>query len=198
MTNREIEAIERDLEETRRRTEGHIQALQSKLQPRAVLDEATRFFQGTDSGQYAEDITRNALRQARENPLPLLLIGAGAALLGAKRPGRPKYLGQSRDDYAAYGDGPEIRDGVIGATAGYSQQDFQAQEDELSSLYDAEWEETHRVIGASNTIDQTYVRADDEDDDTYQNRLYEARGKAFSIERRDGEDDKSSAEGVVA
>ena len=191
MSNREIEAIERDLEATRQRTESTIHALQSKLQPRAVLDEATRFFQGTDSGQYAEDITRNALRQARENPLPLLLIGAGAALLGTKRPGRPKYVGQSRDDYAAYGEGPEIRDGVIGGTAGYSQQDFESQERELSSLYDAEWEETHRVIGASETIDRTYTQSKDEDDTTYQNRLYEARGQAFQIEREDGEDDES-------
>ena len=191
MTNPEIEAIERDLEATRQRTESTIHALQSKLQPRAVIDEATRFFQGTDSGQYAEDITRNALRQARENPLPLLLIGAGAALLGTKRPGRPKYLGQSRDDYAAYGDGPEIRDGVIGGSAGYSSTDYEDQERELSSLYDAEWEETHRVIGASETIDRTHTRLDDEDDTTYQNRLYEARGQAFQIERHDGEDDAS-------
>ena len=191
MSNREIEAIERDLEATSQRTESTIHALQSKLQPRAVLDEATRFFQGTDSGQYAEDITRNALRQARENPLPLLLIGAGAALLGTKRPGRPKYLGQSREDYAAYGDGPEIRDGVIGGTPGYTAQDFETQEAELSSLYDAEWEETHRVIGASETIDRTHTRLDDEDDGAYQSRLYEARGQAFQIERRDGEDDMS-------
>ena len=194
MSNREIEAIERDLEATRQRTESTIHALQSKLQPRAVIDEATRFFQGTDSGQYAEDVTRNALRQARENPLPLLLIGAGAALLGAKRPGRPKYLGQSRDDYAAYGEGygdTEIRDGVIGGTAGYSQADFDDQERELSSLYDAEWEDTHRVIGAAETIDRTHTRLDDEDDAAYQSRLYQARGQAFQIEREDGEDDAS-------
>ena len=55
-----------------------------------MLDEATRFFQGTDSGEYAERFTRNGLAQAKENPVPMLLIGAGVALLASKRPGRPK------------------------------------------------------------------------------------------------------------
>ncbi|WP_031554366.1 DUF3618 domain-containing protein [Parvularcula oceani] len=181
MKNDNIQAIERDLEETRARTESTIQALQDKLQPRAVIDEATRFFKGTDSGAYAEDVTRAALAQARENPLPLILMGAGAALLATKRPGRPKYIHDTAGAYAG--------DSLVAADAEYAA----AYEDsrELETLYDAEYEDTHRIVGSADAIDRTYTRLDDEDEDAYQNRLYEARGKAFSVERKSGEDEKS-------
>ncbi|MBB4658365.1 DUF3618 domain-containing protein [Parvularcula dongshanensis] len=178
--NDEISSIESDLEATRARTEATIDALQRKLQPRAVVDEATRFFRGTDSGKYAEDVTRNALAQARENPVPLLLMGIGAALLATKRPGRTTYVNET----TAYGLGADTDAEVFA-------DDYAAQQAELDALYDAEWEETHRVIGSSEAIDRTYTRLDDEDEDTYQNRLYEARGRAFEIERHDDEDDKS-------
>ncbi len=181
MKNDNIESIERDLEETRARTESTIQALQDKLQPRAVIDEATRFFKGTDSGAYAEDVTRAALAQARENPLPLILMGAGAALLATKRPGRPKYIHDTADSYTG--------DSLVAADAEYAT----AYEDsrELEALYDAEYEDTHRIVGSADAIDRTYTQLDDEDEDAYQNRLYEARGKAFSVERESGEDEKS-------
>ena len=185
----DIRIIERDLEETRARTESTIHALQNKLQPRAMLDEATRFFQGTDSGQYAEDLTRNGLAQARENPIPMALIASGIALLAAKRPGRPRYVNDSSDRY--YDDGTSIEGGVIGGTPGYTERDFAQQDEELSTLYDAEWEETHRIVGADEAITSTYTRLDDEDDDAYQNRLYEARGKAFKVDREKDEDHAS-------
>lgn len=179
-TDNDINAIERDLEQTRARTESTINALQNKLQPRAVLDEATRFFQGTDSGQYAEQLTRNGLAQARENPIPMALIGAGLALLATKRPGRPQYV---NDASAAY-------DGEYdNASTFVSAEDYQRQDEELQGLYDAEWEDTHRVIAAHETIDTTYTRLETEDDDAYQNRLYEARSRAFKIERDDDEQD---------
>ena len=183
--NDDIRMIERDLEETRARTESTIHALQSKLQPRAVLDEATRFFQGTDSGEYAERITRSGLAQARENPVGLALIAAGVGLLAAKRPGRVSYV---NDASAAY-DGQYDADYTD--TSFLSEADYRRQDEELDRLYGTEWEETHRVIGAAETIDTTYTRLDGEDDDTYQNRLYEARGRAFKVDRHDDEDDHS-------
>ena len=179
-TNDDIRTIERDLEETRARTESTIHALQNRLQPRAVLDEATRFFQGTDSGEYAERITRNGLAQARENPVPMALIGAGIALLAAKRPGRPRYV---HDASGAYDDEYE-RDAAY-----LSERDYRLQDEELESLYDTEWEETHRVVAADETIGSTYTRLDDETDDAYQNRLYEARATAFRVEREKDEED---------
>ena len=172
--NNDIDAIERDLEETRARTESTIQALQNKLQPRAVLDEATRFFQGTDSGEYAERVTRNGLMQAKENPIPLALIAAGVGLLATKRPGRPAYVQDSQSGYDS---------DYVPAT------DYYRQDEELGALYDTEYEDTHRVIGAAETIDTTYTRMNDEDDDAYQRRLYEARGKAFKVERSSSDDD---------
>ena len=185
MSNSEIESIERDLAETRARTESTIEALQQRLQPRAVLDEATRFFRGTDTGGYAEDVTRNALAQARENPLPLLLVGAGAVLLATKRPGRPSYIDRE------VGTDTDVAYGAYDESYAPTYEDYQRQDEELSSLYDSEWEETHRIVGASETIDRTYVKADDEDETAYQNRLYEARGTAFRIERDADEDDTS-------
>ena len=180
--DQDIRVIERDLEETRARTESTIHALQNKLQPRAMLDEATRFFQGTDSGEYAERLTRNGLAQAKENPIPMVLIGAGVALLASKRPGRPRYVETGASDY----DGQSSFENDYLSSADYDRQD-----EELSSLYDTEYEETHRVIGAAETIDTTYTRLDDEDDDAYQTRLYEARGKAFRVERGAKDDDKT-------
>ena len=180
--DQDIRVIERDLEETRARTESTIHALQNKLQPRAMLDEATRFFQGTDSGEYAERFTRNGLAQAKENPIPMVLIGAGVALLAAKRPGRPRYV---QDSSSAYDGQSSFENDYL------SSADFDRQDEELSSLYDTEYEETHRVIGAAETIDTTYTRLDDEDDDAYQNRLYEARGKAFKVERSKDDDDSA-------
>ena len=182
--DQDIRMIERDLEETRARTESTIHALQNKLQPRAMLDEATRFFQGTDSGEYAERFTRNGLAQAKENPIPMVLIGAGVALLASKRPGRPRYVSTGSSAYGGQYEGQSSFENDYLSSADYDRQD-----EELSSLYDTEYEETHRVIGAAETIDTTYTRLDDEDDDAYQNRLYEARGKAFKIDRSKDDDD---------
>ena len=177
-----INEIERDLEETRARTERTIEALQNKLQPRAVLDEATRFFQGTDSGAYAEDVTRKAIAQARENPLPLLLIGAGTALLASKRPGRPVYMNHETG-YDA--------DASYGATMGAYEAEEYRESQELTALYDAEWEDSHRIIGSNEALESSFVRNQGEDDTAYNARLYDARGKAFAIERDKNEDDAS-------
>ncbi|RYG39015.1 MAG: DUF3618 domain-containing protein [Burkholderiales bacterium] len=72
----ETDKIEADINRSRHALNDTIEALGGKLTPGQIIDEAMGLFQG-QAGQF----TANLGRQVRDNPLPILLIAAGAALL---------------------------------------------------------------------------------------------------------------------
>lgn len=71
--------IEQEINRSRTALNDTIQQLGGKLSPGQIVDEAMGLLQG-QAGQF----TANLGRSVRDNPLPLLLIGAGAALLFMK------------------------------------------------------------------------------------------------------------------
>lgn len=81
------EQLAREIDTTRANLGQTLDALQARLSPGQLLDEAMRTFRGP-AGEFA----RNLGTQVRDNPLPVALIGAGVAWLmasqrtGASRP----------------------------------------------------------------------------------------------------------------
>src|SRR3712207_1154829 len=69
--------IERELEDTRSRLDATIDALQQKLSPGQMVDQAVTYFKEGGGVEF----THNLGRTVRDNPLPVLLIGASIAWL---------------------------------------------------------------------------------------------------------------------
>jgi len=79
--------VEREVEATRGQIDRTVEALKEKMQPKELFDEATRIMGGTSN-----KVLATVVEQAKENPIPIALIGAGVAWLAlsmAKR--RPEY-----------------------------------------------------------------------------------------------------------
>lgn len=81
----ETDRIEADINRSRHALNDTIEQLGGKLSPGQILDEAMGLAQGQ-----AGDLTKNLGKQVKENPLPVLLIGAGIALLFTKKNGHAK------------------------------------------------------------------------------------------------------------
>ena len=88
--------IEREVEATRANVEDTVEALKDKMSIGQMVDEASRYFGDKGGSQ----LVSNLGTQIRDNPLPLLLIGAGVAWLMT---GRGTQVG-SRRGYRGYGD----------------------------------------------------------------------------------------------
>ena len=79
MTNgwTDTEEIERELDDTRSRLDATIGALQQKLAPGTMVDQAVEYF--TEGG--GVELGRNLGRSLRDNPIPVALIGVGIGWL---------------------------------------------------------------------------------------------------------------------
>ncbi len=84
---RRPEDIENDIERTRAEVSSTIDAIQEKLTPGEMMDQALRYLRAHGAG----DFGRNLGRQVRDNPLPVALVGLGVAWLamGGRRHGDP-------------------------------------------------------------------------------------------------------------
>lgn len=76
------DSIERELDQTRSRLSGHLDALQGRFSPGQVLDDLMGYFRGNDGA----DIGRTLLDNVRANPLPAAITGIGLAWLMATNP----------------------------------------------------------------------------------------------------------------
>ena len=72
--------IEREIEQDRRRIEDKIGAIQDKLSPGQLIDEALAYAKGHGGTEFASNLKSSAV----SNPLPVALIGIGLAWLMAK------------------------------------------------------------------------------------------------------------------
>lgn len=88
--NKSSTDLEREVETTRAGLEDTLGELRERVQPRAVMDEVWEFASGSGGG----DFVRNLGRTARDNPVPVALIGAGIAWLIS---GRGPSFGDARD-----------------------------------------------------------------------------------------------------
>lgn len=93
--------VEREVEATRGQIDQTVEALKDKMQPKELFDEATRIM-GTTSNR----LLTTAVEQARANPIPLALIGAGVAWLAlshAKRASEPDGYYETWEGYDGEG-----------------------------------------------------------------------------------------------
>lgn len=90
----ETDRIEADVQESRHRLNDTLNQLGSKLSPGQMLDEGLGLLQG-QAGQFAGKLGR----QIRDNPLPVLLIGAGIAwLVVSSRQNSPQRLERESEE----------------------------------------------------------------------------------------------------
>lgn len=68
--------VEREVEDARGRIDRTVEALKDKMQPKELMDEATRIMGGASN-----KVLTTAVEQLRENPIPIALIGLGVAWL---------------------------------------------------------------------------------------------------------------------
>jgi hypothetical protein len=82
------EEIEREVEATRGELDRTVEALKDRMSAGQIIDEVMGSMKGTG----ASEMVTNLGRQARENPLPLALVGAGVAwLMFGKPPARKEW-----------------------------------------------------------------------------------------------------------
>jgi ElaB/YqjD/DUF883 family membrane-anchored ribosome-binding protein len=79
--NRSPEEIESDIERTRADFSSTIEAIQQKLTPREMMDQAVDYALSTPPGAFGANIVTSV----RDNPIPIALIGIGVAWLMAAR-----------------------------------------------------------------------------------------------------------------
>ncbi|MFC7054164.1 DUF3618 domain-containing protein [Hansschlegelia quercus] len=87
---RSTSELERDAERTRAELSSTLDEIRARMEPGRVVDQA--FAYARNNG--GSDFVRNAATQARDNPLPVLLIGAGLAwLMSGRKPAAGPSLG---------------------------------------------------------------------------------------------------------
>jgi ElaB/YqjD/DUF883 family membrane-anchored ribosome-binding protein len=94
---RRPEEIEDDIERTRAEVGATIEAIQEKLTPGQMMDQALQYLRSSGAG----DFGKNLGRQVRDNPLPVALIGVGVAWLAMG--------GRMRTDLSPWDDAPPMR-----------------------------------------------------------------------------------------
>jgi ElaB/YqjD/DUF883 family membrane-anchored ribosome-binding protein len=92
--NRSPEEIESDIERTRADFSSTIDAIQQKLTPREMMDQAVDYALSTTPGAFGA----NLVNSIRDNPIPVALIGLGVAWLMAagRRPSEGEIRGRHR------------------------------------------------------------------------------------------------------
>lgn len=147
--------IEREVEASRANVEDTVEALKDKMSIGQMVDEAARYF-GNSGGS---DMVSNLGAQVRDNPLPLVLIGAGIAWLVSGR-GTPhirsgshrdaEYRGRASDrDYGLdedYGYRPRVA-GSASVYSGASHPDYAAR-----SYGDESWSDERQSSSAEGSM----------------------------------------------
>ncbi len=180
----ETGVIEQELDDTRSRLDATIGALQQKLAPGTVVDQAVEYFREGGGVEFS----RNFGRTVRDNPMPVALIGVGLGWLmfSGMRRGDDEGDGWrerrwSRDDQFRvggrdrdlYGRGP----GGFGEYADSSVHQPMPYE---AAAYDD--------LASKAEIAGSEIRRDDnESEDSFRDRVHAARGKVLGISRQAGE-----------
>lgn len=90
--NRRPEEIEHDIERTRAQLSSNIDAIQRRLTPGEMMDEAITYARTS----LPADFGSNLNHAVRENPIPVTLIGLGVAWLMLQGRQRPAYMDSHR------------------------------------------------------------------------------------------------------
>ena len=88
------DALEREIEQDRRRIEERMDAIQAKMSPGQLLDEALNYAKSSGGGEYVSNLG-NAMKT---NPIPVALMGVGMAWLMANPGARSHSPSRSSHD----------------------------------------------------------------------------------------------------
>ena len=90
--------VEREVEATRGQIDQTVEALKQKMQPKELFDEASHYV-----GAASNRTLTMMMERAKQNPIPLALMGLGLAwmLVGRRRAARP-HAYEAYDAYDAY------------------------------------------------------------------------------------------------
>lgn len=107
-TTRDPRKIEADLDRTRGEMSDTLDALQEKLSPGELFDEALNYFRNSGGGNFASNF-KNSITQ---NPVPVTLVGVGLAWLALAGKGGSagrdiSEMGDFDDSYEPYAQHPE-------------------------------------------------------------------------------------------
>lgn len=180
----EIDAIEQDLTRTRRRLDETLGALQQRLSPGDMVDQAITYFK--EGG--GMELTEKLGRSVRENPIPFAMIGVGVGWLvvAGTRRSEPDW-----DEMAdtRYGNGTGYRPYAYGAatsgTPARHTMPYQA------AAYD---DLAIKATEAGRRVE----RRVDETEDAFAERVHTAKGAVLGITRNVGEAAASFRERVEA
>ena len=103
--NKSSAQLEREAEQTRSQLAATLEELRGRVSPGQLLDQTLDFARDSNAGEFV----RNLGRDARDNPLPLALIGTGIAWLMMTN-------GRRRGDDAALTDATSTASGAIDET----------------------------------------------------------------------------------
>ena len=178
--------IERELDDTRSRLDGTVGALQQKLAPGTMVDQAMEYF--SEGG--GMELGRNVGRSLRDNPIPVALIGVGLGWLllansrqtdGGAQDRRERRW--ERDD--RFG-GRLHQDGYVHYRNSQSRKD---QDAETSVHQPMPYEAAARddLVTKAHQAGAALQREANEGEDTFQNRIAAARGTVLGLTRDAGE-----------
>jgi hypothetical protein len=208
--------IERDLEDTRSRLDATIDALQQKLSPGQMVDQAVTYFKEGGGVEF----TSNLGRTVRDNPLPVLLIGAGIAWLAVSgttagrrdtgggergyrrgrgwasydRTGSTAYGDEERGYAAEYATPPDYGTPRYDTAGAYGAATAAEPREPLpyeAAAYDD-------LATKANEAGSRLAREQDEAEDVYQERVYTAKGSVLGVTRQEGEEPHGFRERVEA
>ncbi|WP_428394482.1 DUF3618 domain-containing protein [Lichenicoccus sp.] len=169
------EAIERDLDHTRARLDGHLDELRGRLSPGQVVDDLMLYFRGKEGAEFG----RNLLDSVRGNPLPAAITGIGLTWLIAANPGAARGVQTSRPDGGDPLRIPQVPEGA----------------------YDPRWSGFGEgggvaVTGRVRTAEHSVTRTPEETQAAYDARLDAARGQALGLARHSEESETSFSQRV--
>jgi len=124
--------VEREVEATRGQIDRTVEALKEKMQPKELFDEATRIMGGTSN-----KVLTTVVEQAKENPIPIALIGAGIAWLALSQTKRkPAYDPYSGQGYYETYEGYDENGGLKGKIKSKAREAVQAAKSGLTTAKD--------------------------------------------------------------
>lgn len=192
----EANRIERDLEHTRSRLDATIDALQQKLSPGEIFEQALDYMKESGGGEFG----RNLVATMRDNPVPVALVGIGLAWLMVAGPREgSRRDGRGRGELLDAGAGPERGyGGAVAETDRYPARDERWDEAYLSRHGAYASAAIEDLATKANEAGTSVRRDPNEAEDAYQERVYAAKGGVLGLRRNTDETHPTFRERVDA
>lgn len=180
--------IERELDDTRSRLDATLGALQQKLAPATMVDQAVAYFK--EGG--GVELGRNLGRSVRDNPIPVALIGIGIGWLmmsNSRRHDSSSASGWGNRpwmDEDRYGTGLERERFGRGGTMRPSRM-YQESETSVHQPMPYEAAAQDDFATKAREAGARIRREADESEDAFQDRVHAARGSVVGVVREAGE-----------